>query len=824
MATTNIEIRHTKDFYPRVVNLMANNNRVDKIVFTLDPYVQDDVDLSAYDCYIMTYGVNGIDEAKLTYSIDGTKMAIEWNIDNYTLSTGQVLSFQVAFKSQDNSAAVWHSYKGIAFSNASIDADEHIASNSPTILRQFEMKIDNMAATVTNAYVVMPYNDYIPVASRAPGKFYINRLNDYDYSCLLETADGNVLKFSADAISYDPVNSGLLANTVQDAIDNLGKRINGLNRFCINDGNYTDGVEDLLQYSGTILTYKVGNEYPDLIATKADGVTFTRNRIAQQDVSGYEDGVYNIFIDEESTEILNNSILQAGSEAAAVSGDVVYDSLIHEAKKYEATALSPQQKYITDSGNYRSIATNGSIYVACGTSGEISTSPDLETWTRRSSGTSMELMDVIWTGTSFIVVGQYGTIVRSDDGITWTVIKQGVAGTHNSYIRAVKGNNKIIACGSGMLLSASTDDGITWTDSTLAEVSNSVQGLAYGNSLYVAVCNGGVIYASSDGAVWDQVTSVTTDNLEDIVYANNRFVVCTERGKVFYSADGQSWTLSQTNTTAQFNAISYTNGFYYCAGTLGVLFVSKDLVTWQQVDTANNYSLNGAEGDVIVGNGRLVYQLTADVAWINFTKTPLGVVTIENGAIANVYTHPYNYTVHNGVVATTATYGLLRVASNNDINDCTCTDAGITPSNLYDIIDLRKANTEYYVGDIVGCAYHAEWNLQCTTAGTTSSDHLDTTGKFSTGDTIVDGNVVWTIVPAGGGSGGSGWTDNPMIATGDMVIGGAVEDEVATPVRFGAPINDGTYYHTVTVSGGAPVHSWGEAGAVTTAATLKYWE
>lgn len=816
MATTNIEIRHTKDFYPRVVNLMANNNRVDKIVFTLDPYVQDDVDLSGYDCYVVTYGINGIDEAKLTYSISNTKMMIEWNIDDYTLSTGQVLSYQVAFKANDSSAAVWHSYKGILFSNASIDADEHIASSYPTILRQFEIKINSVAASVTNAYVVMPYNDYIPVQLRTPGKLYINRLNDYDYSCLLETSDGNVLKFSADAISYDPVNSGLLANTVQDAIDNLGKRIDGLNRFCINDGNYTDRIEDLLQYNGSILTYKVGNTYPNLIATKADGTTFSRSRIAQQDVSAYEDGIYNVFVDETTTELLNNSILQAGEESVAVDGDVVYDSLIHYAKKYETIALSPHQKYITDGGNYRSIATNGSIYVACGTSGEISTSTDLETWTRRSSGTSMELMDVIWTGTSFIVVGQYGTIVRSDDGITWTVIKQGSSGTHNSYLCAVKGHNKIIACGSGMLLSASNDDGITWTDSTIHSTSNTVNGIAYGNNLYVAACNGGVIHVSSDGASWDSISSGISDNFEDIVYANNRFVACTERGKVCYSADGQSWTLSQTNTTAQFNAISYTNGFYYCAGTLGALFISNDLISWQQVETDNNYSLNGASGDVIVGNGRLVYQLTSDSAWTNFTKTPLGVVTIENGVISNVYTYPYNYTVHNGVVATTSTYGLLRVASKEDANDGTCTDAGITPSTLYDIIDLRKANTEYAVDDVVGCAHHAEWHLKCTTAGTTSSDPLDTTGNFSSGDTIVDGNVVWTIVPAGGGG-----TNNPMTNTGDIIIGGVVEDEVATPVRFGAPVVDGKYYHTVTVSGGVPEHSWGEA--VSTAATLKYW-
>lgn len=816
MATTNIEIRHTKDFYPRVVNLMANNNRVDKIVFTLDPYVQDDVDLSAYDCYIMTYGVNGIDEAKLTYSIDGTKMAIEWNIDNYTLSTGQVLSFQVAFKSQDNSAAVWHSYKGIAFSNASIDADEHIASNYPTILRQFEMKIDNMAATVTNAYVVMPYNDYIPVASRAPGKFYINRLNDYDYSCLLETSDGNVLKFSADVISYDASNSRLLADNVQDAIDTLSQRSNGLARFCVNDGNYTDGIEDLLSGSGNVLSFKVGRGYPSVMATRSDGSSFTLSNLNAIDVSEYTDDTYKIYINENSIELLNTELFEQEFAPQDVgNGDVWRNTNTNFAYKYELDGLA-LSRISNNASKLQDVIFNGSMYVAVGT-GVIMTSTDRETWTRINlQSTIHDLWCVDYWNGLFVAGGTTGVVYTSTDGITWSNHTNDNLG---NLLSVSHNDTKFVACGSAGRIFSSTD-GQNWATSNVG-ASTQLNRIIYANNLFVVVGHGGYIYTSPDGDTWTLRNSGTTQDLEDVIWDGSQFVAVGWSGAVCTSPDGITWSAKTLNSTYSFLSIDYYDGIYLFGIVNARFVISHDLQSLELLATEGGGNPYRIRNGVVVGDQSMIMKVERDSTWTAFDKVPIGTFTKSLGAISDVYTWEYNRTI----IATPTTYGMLRIASVEDEIDCNCTDAGITPSNLYDIIDLRKANTTYCVGDIVGCAYHAEWNLRCTTEGTTSSDHLDTKGVwFSAGDTIVDGNVVWTIVPAGGGSGGSGWTDNPMIATGDMVIGGAVEDAVATPVRFGAPINDGTYYHTVTVSGGAPVHSWGEAGAVTTSATLKYWE
>jgi len=61
----------------------------------------------------------------------------------------------------------------------------------------------------------------------------------------------------------------------------------------------------------------------------------------------------------------------------------------------------------------------------------------------------------------------------------------------------------------------------------------------------------------------------------------------------------------------------------------------------------------------------------------------------------------------------------------------------------------RKASTAYASGALVICEYHGDLLLKCTTAGTTGSGALDTSGTLSAGTTISDGTVVWTAVQKG---------------------------------------------------------------------------
>lgn len=59
-------------------------------------------------------------------------------------------------------------------------------------------------------------------------------------------------------------------------------------------------------------------------------------------------------------------------------------------------------------------------------------------------------------------------------------------------------------------------------------------------------------------------------------------------------------------------------------------------------------------------------------------------------------------------------------------------------------IGFRRMNTAYNVGDKVNCAFKFELFLECTQAGTTSEETLDTR-NVTHGQVITDGTVKWTV-------------------------------------------------------------------------------
>ena len=63
---------------------------------------------------------------------------------------------------------------------------------------------------------------------------------------------------------------------------------------------------------------------------------------------------------------------------------------------------------------------------------------------------------------------------------------------------------------------------------------------------------------------------------------------------------------------------------------------------------------------------------------------------------------------------------------------------------VYEINEFRRKSTAYAVGDKVDCAFQYERFLECTKAGTTSADLLDTR-SVTHGQVIADGTVEWTV-------------------------------------------------------------------------------
>ncbi|MFA7658765.1 MAG: LamG domain-containing protein [Candidatus Gastranaerophilaceae bacterium] len=86
-------------------------------------------------------------------------------------------------------------------------------------------------------------------------------------------------------------------------------------KFCVNSGNVTSDVADLLAYSSGTLSTKTGGSYANAVGSNAQGTQITLNTAATLDMSGYANGTYNIFAKPDGTlEALNNTIYRQPNE------------------------------------------------------------------------------------------------------------------------------------------------------------------------------------------------------------------------------------------------------------------------------------------------------------------------------------------------------------------------------------------------------------------------------------------------------------------------------------------------------------------------------
>jgi len=91
---------------------------------------------------------------------------------------------------------------------------------------------------------------------------------------------------------------------------------------------------------------------------------------------------------------------------------------------------------------------SGTQFVAVGAFGTILTSPDGVAWTKRRSGTTESLTGIVWSGAQFVVVGNAagnGVILTSPDGISWTSRMPGT--TSSLSLFAVTWSGTLFAAG-----------------------------------------------------------------------------------------------------------------------------------------------------------------------------------------------------------------------------------------------------------------------------------------------------------------------------------------------------------------------------------------
>jgi hypothetical protein len=273
---------------------------------------------------------------------------------------------------------------------------------------------------------------------------------------------------------------------------------------------------------------------------------------------------------------------------------------------------------------------------------------DVEVW---------DLNGIVFNNNLFVLVGyssyqNFAAIVTSTNGSSWT--PRTIPSSTLRLQGVTFGNSMYVAVGStfsaGAAILTSTD-GTSWTNRA-SGTQSTLFGVAWSGTTFAAVGDGGTIMSSTNGTSWTSQTSPTTNTLRGVIWANNGFIAVGDNGTILTSANGTSWTKQTTNITAGLKSVAWgASAGQYCAvgdntsGGMGMVITSPNATTWTPQSSSSASTLSG----VTYGNGAFVavgdafnnqfYLYHASIihsqngiAWFNdSSKTISGLYSITSG-------------------------------------------------------------------------------------------------------------------------------------------------------------------------------------------------
>lgn len=226
---------------------------------------------------------------------------------------------------------------------------------------------------------------------------------------------------------------------------------------------------------------------------------------------------------------------------------------------------------------------SGEPYVAVAEYGQLFTSEDLSTWSRRETGTTRWLRSAAYFGTTtnntarqLLVGAESGAILVSQDLSSFTVVNLGttdwIEGMAASPTRAVAvGDNAAIY---------TSDDGTNWVRRANSFGSTWFRGVTWRtNGVFVAVGESGLIATSPNGINWTrQARNLTTANLNRVIPLPSGFCAVGEGGVVAVdsSGSGTNWRLVSSGATGDLYAAALEYRADIPGSPVGALLVAGD--------------------------------------------------------------------------------------------------------------------------------------------------------------------------------------------------------------------------------------------------------
>ena len=250
--------------------------------------------------------------------------------------------------------------------------------------------------------------------------------------------------------------------------------------------------------------------------------------------------------------------------------------------------------------NLLGITYANNTFVAVGDSGKIVKSTDNASSWQITNTSGSQLNGIAFGGSTFdVVAGNYGYTYRSiNNGSSWSNVVPPTGGSpynSNRNLYGVSyGNSTFVGVGDyGKIVRSA--DGASWSSVTTGYTpytygSNHLRGVSFGNNTFVAVgYTGKIIRSTNDGSSWDNVTAVNSDNLYGVTFGNGTFVAVGQSGTIIKSTNnGASWSSSSSGGNT-LNGVTFGNNIFMAVGEDGRIVKSTaDGVT--STDDGSNWS------------------------------------------------------------------------------------------------------------------------------------------------------------------------------------------------------------------------------------------
>lgn len=255
------------------------------------------------------------------------------------------------------------------------------------------------------------------------------------------------------------------------------------------------------------------------------------------------------------------------------------------------------------------------LYVAVGDLATIQTSLDGILWASEAVPvplTNTVLLGVGGTSNLLLAVGSEGHVLISQAGLVDVSVTNEVEGfgvvwtnlpqfTTNS-LQGVAATDGLFIVSGAMGKVFTSPDGTNWTERATS-TENFLSSVAIGSSACVAVgANGTLLRAGPDGVSWSAVPMGTTNWLYRAHWLENQFVAVGQNGSIYTSPDGANWTSRTSGTSRWLTDVTFADGQWFVSGYQGTLLASTNLADWSPLRLPTGKSLFAASSK----NGQLV--------------------------------------------------------------------------------------------------------------------------------------------------------------------------------------------------------------------------